>query len=561
MTATPTTQPADQSPATSAEVLLQVDAATLVVGSNVRTDTHPDAKDFAASIRTRGVLEAITAYRDPDAAQDADRLVVLRGQRRTLVAATVGTPTGTVPVRVVPAPSEADRIVDQLTENLHRAPMHEAEVLGGVEQLALVGVSAAQIAKRTALKRATVDNALAVTRSQTARTRLLEDGLTLDQAALFAEFEDNPTALEQLARSVEWGRPLEHLAQRLRDEATERAEITAEATRLRDQGLPVVDPDEAPASIRRLRLDDLRTADGDPVPEADWPTIPGAVVVVVKEWQDPDPLPNPDGGDDDDQDASSADGDEDPEHVEEPEAVEVLVPVWICLDPAAAGLHHRWDATPTRPGTSGGLSGLSVPTTLDGEAQQEAAREQRRTVIANNKAWASAETVRRTWLAQFLLRKTPPVGAEALIAEALITGHHSLTKALDQAHPRLRDLLPHTVAASSETGSPWVDRAAERARLLARATTPKAATMLALGVVLAAWEDSTGKHTWRNPSAWDARIRTALQGWGYQPSDVELLLTGNTGDTADDLTADLTGDAKPDPGDDSGDGPDTDPAA
>ncbi len=556
MTATPTTQPTDQSAATSTEVLAHVDPATLVVGSNVRTDTHPDARDFAASIRTRGVLEAITAYRDPDAAQDADRLVVLRGQRRTLVAATVGTPTGTVPVRVVPAPSEADRIVDQLTENLHRAPMHQAEVLGGVEQLALVGVSAAQIAKRTALKRATVDAALAVTRSDTARTRLLEDSLTLDQAALFAEFEDNPAALEQLARSVEWGRPLEHLAQRLRDEATERAEITAEAARLRDQGLPVLDPDEAPVSIRRLRLDDLRTADGDPVPETAWPTIPGAAVVVVKEWQDPDPLPNPD-DDDDDQDASSADGDEDGDGVEEPEAVEVLVPVWICLAPSAAGLHHRWDATPTRPGTSGGLSGPSMPTALDADALQDAAREERRTVIANNKAWASAETVRRTWLAQFLLRKTPPAGAEALIAEALVTGHHSLSKALDQAHPRLRDLLPHTVTASSEIASPWADRAADRARLLARATTPKAATMLTLGVVLAAWEDSTGKHTWRNPTAWDARILTTLQGWGYQPSDVELLLTPGGGD---DLTGDLNGDAQPDP-DDSGDGPDTDPAA
>jgi hypothetical protein len=80
-----------------------------VIGRNIRTDTHPDAKEFSASIKARGVLEVITAYRDEEGS-----MVVLRGQRRTLVAAQVGTPSGTVTVRVVPAPEEADRIIDQM---------------------------------------------------------------------------------------------------------------------------------------------------------------------------------------------------------------------------------------------------------------------------------------------------------------------------------------------------------------------------------------------------------------------------------------------------------------
>ena len=136
--------------------VVEVDPATLVIGANVRVDTHPDAKEFAASIKARGVLEAITAHVDDDGS-----LVVQRGQRRAITAAAVGTPSGTVPVRVVEAPEEADRIVDQLTENLHRAQMRESEVRDGVEQLALLGVSAAQIAKRTAVKRETVNAALA----------------------------------------------------------------------------------------------------------------------------------------------------------------------------------------------------------------------------------------------------------------------------------------------------------------------------------------------------------------------------------------------------------------
>jgi hypothetical protein len=128
--------------------LLHLDPATLTIGTNVRTETHTDAKQFARSIRERGVLEVITAYRD-----QAGQLVVLRGQRRTIVATQVGTPTGTVPVRVVAAPVEGDRIVDQLAENLHRHVIGHADVLAGIEQLSLVGLSAAQIAKRTALRR------------------------------------------------------------------------------------------------------------------------------------------------------------------------------------------------------------------------------------------------------------------------------------------------------------------------------------------------------------------------------------------------------------------------
>ena len=96
----------------------------------------------------------ITTYRDADA-----NLVVYRGQRRTLIAAQVGTPTGTVPVRVIGEPSEPDRIVDQMSENLHRASMNAREVRDGIEQLVVAGLSPTTIAKRLATKRAAVRTA------------------------------------------------------------------------------------------------------------------------------------------------------------------------------------------------------------------------------------------------------------------------------------------------------------------------------------------------------------------------------------------------------------------
>ena len=212
------------------EELLQVDPGTLVIGANVRTDTHPDAREFKASIKTRGVVEVITAYRADDGS-----LVVVRGQRRAVVAAEVGTPTGTVPVRVVAAPDDADRITDQMTENVHRAAMAEQEVRDGIEQLTLCGVSAAQIAKRTALRRSTVNAAITVIGSAAAKSRMDTDGLTLEQAAIFAEFEHDQQAVERLTQAVAWNQPLEHVAQRLRDAAAETAQLAAEAARLRER--------------------------------------------------------------------------------------------------------------------------------------------------------------------------------------------------------------------------------------------------------------------------------------------------------------------------------------
>ena len=44
----------------------EVTPDALKIGTNVRIDTHPKAKDFAASIKASGVLEAITAWVDED---------------------------------------------------------------------------------------------------------------------------------------------------------------------------------------------------------------------------------------------------------------------------------------------------------------------------------------------------------------------------------------------------------------------------------------------------------------------------------------------------------------
>lgn len=498
---------AETAPAYDVGQVYDLHPATLRIGANVRLDTQATAKEFAASIKARGVLEPVTAWVDEDG-----KLVVARGQRRTLTAVSVGTPTGTVPVRIIDRPADADRITDQLSENLHRAAMHEAEVRDGVEQLALLGVSAAQIAKRTAIKRTTVNAALAVVGNTATRTRMDEQSLSLEQAAAFAEFEDDPEAVEALTRALSWNHSIEHAAQRLRDQRAERATLRTEAERLRAEGLPALDPEDAPSDLWRIRIEDLRTATGEPVPEDQWPSLPGAAVVITTEWEYP-------GGNDTDSDEAADEGE-----AEEQDAQLVYVPVWVCVDPAAAGLCHQYDGTGSR------AAGTTGPP--DDEAAREARAAERRTVIANNKAWKSAEVVRREWLAQFITRRGVPAGAESLICEAVLTADHHLQKAMEQQHPMLRTLL----GVEPQTGIYDGTRSA-CARLATQPSTSKAATIRTLAAVLAAWEQTSGVHTWRNPTAWDARIMTALTGWGYQPSDVEALLLTSPIDT-DDTDAD-----------------------
>lgn len=83
--------------------------------------------------------------------------------------------------------------------------------------------------------------------------------------------------------------------------------------------------------------------------------------------------------------------DKEDEDYEPAEPYQQYVPVWVVTDLAASGLRRR----------GGGSSNTAADTGGERESEEEAEarRQERRRVIANNEAWASAETVRREWLA------------------------------------------------------------------------------------------------------------------------------------------------------------------
>ncbi len=125
-------------------------------------------------------------------------------------------------------------------------------------------------------------------------------------------------------------------------------------------------------------------------------------------------------------------------------------------------------------------------------------------MLANNKAWRSAEAVRREWLIRFCSRKTPPVGAPRMVAEWLLLAEHPLRAAIEKGSAGALALL----------GS---------ALNLDEATSERRAQVVAVAVLLAAYEADTGTHSWRSPNSATARYLRYLEANGYELSDVERL--------------------------------------
>jgi ParB family chromosome partitioning protein len=172
-----------------------------------------------------------------------------------------------------------------------------------------------------------------------------------------------------------------------------------------------------------------------------------------------------------------------------------------------------------------GHTDLNTRTPSGGGAMSDTEKAERRTVVANNEAWRSAENVRRAWLTDFLTRRTPPKGSARFVATALAHGNHALSRAFTNGHQRARDLfrLDHLTGEADDTAD---RRPGKTLAALLDGTTDNRALVVALGIALAAYEDAWNTDTWRRPSPADARYLMFLTANGYQPSDVEQLILG-----------------------------------
>jgi ParB family transcriptional regulator, chromosome partitioning protein len=122
-----------------------------------------------------------------------------------------------------------------------------------------------------------------------------------------------------------------------------------------------------------------------------------------------------------DEDAARADNDE----------RRVAEATYVCLDPVQYG--HIAPASES--------SRAQQAADVDDDARKEAEKAERRRVLANNKAWRAAETVRREWLKNFVTRKTAPKGALRYIFAEIAEGSHSLRDGMEAQHEFAHELL------------------------------------------------------------------------------------------------------------------------
>lgn len=427
-----------------------IDPRTLVIETNVRSMVELD-NEFVESIRTVGVLTPILGYRDSDGT-----VHVRAGQRRTRAAQQVE--LATVPVYIVDAAQEgAERIIEQLIENEHREGLTEADRIAAWKQLEFEGMSLTQIAKRTGNKRARVKTGLAVAATETGTTLVADHGLTLDQAATLLEFADDPELVADLTKTA--GEQPDYFpvaVERVRKDRAHRAVCAAAEEEEAAKGHRILE--EQPSyDAAPYPLYSLTTSDGKQVKSADLQGKDGVAVFVSVNY----------------------DGD--------------VVTRYYLDDPAA----HGYTSSSIEYGAKRG------PMTDEQKAE-------RKTLIANNKEWDAAETVRREWLTNFIARKTLPKNATAVIASSLTHGSGLVAQSMERGSAIAKQLL----------GLDQVEGAGLSAYLDSH---PTRALHVALAVTLGGIEQTTNRYTWRNPSKDTARYFNTLAEWGYPLCPVERI--------------------------------------
>ncbi len=526
--------------------LVFVDPRTLVIGANARTAGRVKlGAAFVASIKARGVIQPITAYRG-GLGLDTDPLIVLRGQRRTLGAIEAG--RDLVPVVVVAPQDDADRIGDQVIENDHRDGLDDEDRVEAFAQMALLGLPAGEIAKRTGHERRRVDIAIAMAGS--AKVKAVAEkhpALTFDDLMAYAEFEDDPKAVARLDAAAARGWGFDHEVQALRDSVDQRAaELRVEAE-LRAAGVTVVErPSRNPAgSGKLLQLAQLRDADGRSLSVDGHAGCPGHGAYLVEEWLYP--------GDDGYEAAAAAAGiepaarpaaagDEDDE-VDEALAVYAPEITYVCTsweehghqpaNPRAtrATVHSSSSTTAAAPKTAAEAEAADAAAA----AQKAAETEERRRVIRGNKAWDSALVVRRKFLRELLQGKDAPAKAAVFLAGTAVRRDSEINDTQSTGMDLLRELLGLEPLGSryGVEYSVYKKRAAELDTMIEKASDGRA-LLLALGVALALYEAGAMRNAWRHEKTtdWNGRERSTvrylryLASIGYDLAPIERVTCG-----------------------------------
>jgi len=511
--------------------LRHLNPADLVIDTNIRTEAEATlTADFVDSIRD--------GVRQPILAVEVDSQVRVRdGQRRTLAARKNALPT--VPVYVVPPATDADdkaltieRIVEQLA-SFQREGLRTRDRVTAIEQLALAGMSATKIAKATRTKKKDVDATLAVANSAIALD-LIEQGagLTLEQSATLAAYDDDPEAQQWLLNAARRGQ-FDFQAKQLADNAAERAALLAQVAAYAADGIRSV----TRTPYDHDRIDRLITTEGDPAVIEDVPVEHRVAHVWADEtesWTDAEGNAVAEDTidwslDDDvfDENAEPAEGLRDPRTLTRT-VTYVIETTWYVERRSEIGLQLRSYNTPNSP--------VAEVREADKAAEDEAQKQERRRVRVLNAASVTAREVRIEKLTAWLARKTLPKGSAPKVAKFIaesMRAHHDMFGANSMQGNAAE------IAATILGGDP--------AELIEQATTADRAQIIGLGIALASREAHMWKDAWRNVgdrnylggsqvSARAGYLHFLVEVTGYTLSDVEQVIAGDT--DADDVPLD-----------------------
>ncbi|UJW32526.1 hypothetical protein L3Q67_01685 [Saccharothrix sp. AJ9571] len=495
--------------------ILHLDPDDVVIDENVRTENIDTDPDTVRDMRNRGVDTAVRGYRADDGT-----VMITCGQRRVLHARKAGC---TVPVWMQAPPSEderkatIERVVRQINENDLRVPLTRGDKYRGVKQLAAFDLTPTGIARKLGRGKGGkehIENVLKVGESELAARAADRFSLTLDQAAVIADFEgygDHATAKELIRIAKVEPNNFAVYAEHKRREHAESEQVrqlteqlTAELT---EAGLVILDDTISDLSGPARSLDRLR-----PSPESEPHT----------------PLTA-------DEHASCSGRAAWIEQDHDEDGKPTVTAVYGCSDFIEHG-HALAHAAPGRADFSTDATSADGTDNAAAEAEEDAAEDaaakhtaaleahmaqererlaasiRRKWVIDNNKLWDASTTPRREWLAGFAQRKKAPTGAAQFLAVQKAQGTHELRRAMERNHP-----LAHKLLKLPEPGMGQPNQLPGRISAASAAQ----ATLFDVFLTLCAIEDSLSRNAWRTPYGVERDYMATIIGWGYRASDVE----------------------------------------
>lgn len=483
------------------DTIVWCDPAEVVIDTNVRTENADTDADTVRDMRQHGVGMAVKGYR-----ADNGTVMITVGQRRVLNARKAKCE---VPVWMQAPPSDdertatIDRIVQQLNENDLRQGLTLGDRYSAFQQLAAFDLKPAGIARKLGRGKGGkeyVENVLQAGASDLARAATARYDLTVDQAAVVAEFEsrDALTVAKELIR-LAVAEPnnfgvYADVERRKYAEAERVQALTEHLTQeLTDAGVTILDSSIAADTGLARSLDRLRlTPDSEPgstLTADEHQSCPGRAAWLHEDYQD---------------------------------GHTVVFAEYGCMDFLEHD-HALSDAPPGKSDFTVYPGDTAEDDIADAEDYDEAlkahaaAERQRRGnsikfnwVRDSNKAWDASGKKRKKWLVAFIANSSAPKGAQVFLAEQKLKGGRALRRAMERNHR-----LANTLLKTAEAGRRPLAEQISTAK-------PSKATRYDVFLTLCAMEEELHRDAWRTPYPENQEYMTMLMEWGYEPSSIEL---------------------------------------